>query len=123
MHALRRYSLLFERPGNSARYPQPICRRSPGEVGYQLWRVFSETGFQRLNCSPFYVFGRIEIRFAGTKAADVDAFGFHGLRLAIDGESERWSQLSSAFGNFHGHDVIQNGAQTIGDGRSFQSEV
>jgi hypothetical protein len=26
----------------------------------------------------------IEIRFACTEAADVEAFGFHGFRLAID---------------------------------------
>src|SRR5207247_8710810 len=55
------------------------------------WRVFREPGFQRLDCGPFYVFGCIKIRFACTEAADVDAFGFHGLRLAIDGESKRRS--------------------------------
>ena len=48
------------------------------------WRVFRETGFQRLDCGPFYMLGRIEIRFACAEAADVDAFGFHGFRLAID---------------------------------------
>ena len=48
------------------------------------WRVFGETGFQRLDRGSFYMFGGIEIGFASTKAADVDALGFHGFRLAID---------------------------------------
>ena len=49
-----------------------------------VWSVFRKTGFQSLDCGPFYVFWCIEIRFTCTEAADVDALGFHGFRLAID---------------------------------------
>ena len=49
-----------------------------------VWRVFRETGFQRLDRGPFYMLGCIRIRFACTETANVEALGFHGFRLAID---------------------------------------
>ena len=56
------------------------------------------------------MFGRVGIRFARAEAAHIDAFSLHGFGLAIDGESERRSQLSGAFRNFHGGEFIQNGS-------------
>ena len=40
----------------------------------------------------FDVLRRVEVGFAGSKAADVDTFGLHGLGFRIDGERERRSQ-------------------------------
>jgi hypothetical protein len=63
---------------------QLICDRLAQFRDASAWRVFRKTGFQRLDCGPFYVLWCIEIRFASTEAADIDPFGFHGFRLAID---------------------------------------
>ena len=63
--------------------------------------VFCKSGFKRIDSGFFYVFGRVEIRFARAEAANVDAFSFHGFGFAIDRERKRWTELSGAFGNFH----------------------
>src|SRR5205085_11730817 len=51
-------------------------------------RVFRESRFERGDRRLLDVLRRIEIRFARAEAADIDAFGFHRFRFAVDRESE-----------------------------------
>ena len=51
-------------------------------------RVLGEARFQCRDGGRLDVLRRIEIRLARAKAANVDAFGFHRFRLAVDGKSE-----------------------------------
>ena len=59
------------------------------------------------------MFRRIEIRFACAEAAHINAFGLHRFGFAINRQSERRSQLSGAFGNFHGGRLIQKWERTL----------
>jgi hypothetical protein len=86
-------------------------------------RVFGKSGLQCIDGGFFYVFGRVEVRFACAEAAHINAFSLHGFGFAINRESEGRSQLSGAFRNFHGINVIEWERKTIGVHRSFQSEV
>src|SRR5205085_7839171 len=50
--------------------------------------IFRKPGFKRGDGRRFDVLRRVEVRLAGAEAADIDAFGFHRFRLAVDRESE-----------------------------------
>ena len=51
-------------------------------------RVFRETRFQRRDARRLDMLRRVEVRLARSEAADIDAFGFHRFRFAVDRESE-----------------------------------
>ena len=74
--------------------------------------VFCKSCLQRFDRGLFDVLRRVEIRLASTEAADVDAFGFHRFGFAINRKREGGTELSGAFGNFHGNgtsrEVVQN---------------
>ena len=54
-------------------------------------RVFCEASLERFDRRLFDVLGGVKIRFTGAEAAHVDAFGLHGLGLAVNRERERRS--------------------------------
>ena len=51
--------------------------------------VFGEAGGQRLGGGVLDVLGRVEVRFAGAEADDVQAVGLHLLGLRVNGQGER----------------------------------
>ena len=50
--------------------------------------VFGKTRFQRRDRGRLNVFGSVEVRLACSKAANIDSFGFHRLRLTVDGKGK-----------------------------------
>ena len=46
---------------------------------------------KRIDGSSFNVIRRVKVRLTSTKSDDINAIGFHLIRLCGDGESWRWS--------------------------------
>jgi hypothetical protein len=48
---------------------------------------------ERLHRSRLDVFRSIHVRLTGAETVNFDAFGFHGLGLAVNGKSEGWCEV------------------------------
>src|ERR1700752_2135177 len=63
--------------------------------------ILGEPRLQCFDSRRLDVLWRVKTRLTRTESADIDPFGFHRFRLAVDGKRHRGSKLSGAFGYFH----------------------
>jgi hypothetical protein len=63
--------------------------------------VFGATILKGFDSSRLDVFRSVHVGLTGAEAINFDAFGFHGLGLAVNGKRERWCELLKSGRCFH----------------------